>query len=218
MGVVQFLKDGGVLEGPGQFRREPPLRMRGKIGFGPRKKIRVVRPMCEPHTGFRAGGQGVEQLRLQQAADVMALFGPGIGKENKNSLEADMHRQRGQCFGRIGFDKGDVAEIVAGLFADGAGDALGRAVHPEAARVRVRLRVSGEKMAVPAAEFEHEGNRSREEFSARGHQGGFADGPLREDSGRGKRRDFFHRRGRRERREKKEAEQPQMMQIYADLK
>jgi hypothetical protein len=83
MGVVQFLKHRGVFEGPGQFRRKPPLGVRGNVRLGPVEKTGVIGAMGEPGPGFRAGGECIEQGWLQEAAIMMAFFGQGSGKSTK---------------------------------------------------------------------------------------------------------------------------------------
>ena len=189
-GAEAFGEDGGVFKGPGGdgvSRRSSglPGGVVGELGLGPGEEAGVVGAEGKPGAGLGAGGEGVEQGGLEEAVLVVAVLGPGVGKEDEDASEFYVSGEGGDGFEGVGLEEGEVGELGAGLFALGAGDAEGDAVHAEAGGAGMGGGVGGEEMAVAAAEFEDERGGAGEEVRAGGGEGGLARGVTRGDDGRG---------------------------------
>lgn len=151
-----FLKYSRMLEGPGGGRFDLPKGVAGDYGGSPAKELRMIGAQGEPGTGDCAGSEGVEQGRLQKTVLVVAVLGPRVGKKDKDTRKADMRGEGGEHFGGIALEECEVGQLVTALLAEGALDAEGNAVHTEAADARVRSGVGSEKVAVSAAQFDHQ--------------------------------------------------------------
>ena len=93
---------------------------------------------------------------MQHSVFVVALFRPGIRKEHEDALKRVLRGQRSQPFIEVAPHKVEVLEGAFVTFVQGLADALADEVYADAACLRMRLSVGGQKMSVPATGFKRQ--------------------------------------------------------------
>ena len=173
-----------LLEGPGGFGEDFPCGMCAEQVGAPGEIVGVVG--AEVQTRFSGEGKGseaVEQRGLDEPVLVVAGFWPGVGEEEKDFAEPVVVGNGGEQLVGLGFDEVEVGEALPVAFAVAALNALGEEVNADAEFFRLGGGVGGEKMSVPAADFQGEvwlaGEQGREVVA----QGGDARGALGFDGG-----------------------------------
>jgi len=138
----------------------------------------MIRPEIQPGTLPCPAGQGFKKAGLQQAVFMMAFFRPRIGKQHPDFPEGDT---RGQCidqFAGLGLDKVTMGEPGALSLALGPADPVADHVHADAEGCGKFRGIAGEKMTVPAADFQCEDGGGGNERSQLGAQGGLTLGDV----------------------------------------
>jgi len=102
----------------------------------------------------------------------MAFFRPRVGEKEENFSEPTSLWQREQKLRRFRLKKHKIAERGEFAFAVRSFNALRNKVEPEAKFLRERGGIGGEKMSVPATDFERERTRARNDIGGK-HFGKF---------------------------------------------
>src|SRR5215472_2336255 len=105
-----------------------------------------------------------DERALDQAALVMALLGPGVGKENQDLRETARRDLPLEHFDRVVADDADVARAVALEREQQAADAGTMHLDAEIVAPGMRARERGEVLAVAEADLERAGGLAAEEL------------------------------------------------------
>lgn len=146
------------------------MRMRVDEFAAPVKIFRMVGAEVQARSRVSARGEAVEHFRLNEPVFVVAFFRPRIREKEKDFRKAATFGQGEEKFRRFRFEKCEIGQPGEFAFAVGAFDTFRNEVEPEAELLRERLRVSGEKMPVPATDFERESARSRNDIGGKRFQ------------------------------------------------
>ena len=130
------------------------MRVRVDEFEAPVEIFRVVGPEMQARSRVRTGGKSIEHGRLDEAVFVVAFFRPRVRKEENDFRKAATFGQGEEKFRGFSLEKGEVFQRGKFAFAIGSFDAFGNEIESDAKFLRERLGVGGEKVPVPAADFE----------------------------------------------------------------
>ena len=145
-----------AFERPRFVGQDFPGGMRGDVFPRPFEEFRVVGAEKQLRAGAGTRGPQVERRRLHDAVLVVALFRPRIEEKQKELVEHDLRRERLEELFGVGLEEVEIRQPGEVALAQRALDALRDQVDADAAFLRERGGVGGEKMPVPAADFERE--------------------------------------------------------------
>src|SRR5581483_9333401 len=167
MGGGAGLKDRRRLERPGRAGIELPGGMRGDHATGLREITAVIGTKIEASPLPRPRRQGMEKRGLDQAVLMVPPLWPGVGKKDENLAERRARRQRLEKIVRRRVEKMQVAECSPVALALGPGNPFGLQIEPQTELFGMRRGISGEEMAVAAADLAGKAPSRRQHFCQR---------------------------------------------------
>lgn len=143
-----------MLQGPNRLARsQPPGWQSREKGRDFLEILGKIRPEIELGSGLHSAGHGLQKLRSHDPVFMMPLFGPRIREEHPNLLKRDARRQGLEKFPGLGAEKVTIRQFGPTGFFLPPQDTVAANIDPEAGFIRKLRRITGQKVAVAAADF-----------------------------------------------------------------